>query len=203
MLFLDFENRLYQMGFDHEIELLEDPSKGPRGVNNTFTLRQNRHIILNFFEDGFELATPIEADDKNVTFYRGDIQSASNYENFFFDSRNKTDYIANPEIIFGLRPDGKLDLFSIHGGMASFMYKDVDDFKLVRNFIPMSELYDYEADVIVQKGGLYKLYEYNRKDHYFYKDVFYAYDEFFRVQFKDGTLGWATRDGREFPDPKN
>lgn len=200
LLYLGFDNKLYSMNSQQKVTLEADPSLGHKKVDTNFKSKQNFILILNFEDVGYQLAMTYKADEDSLTYTYGDIDNADQYKNFFFDSGNKTDYIARYNFMFGKRPNGKLDLFNIHHNHAYVMSAELDDYKLIRDFKPMPEPYEYDARLVIRKNGLYQIYPYSREEQFLYKEVYYAYDDYFRVQFKDGRLGWATRDGRQYPD---
>lgn len=84
------------------------------------------------------------------------------------------------------------------------------------NYFNPFDFGDQGAELLLKKNGLYntnRLYfdlkNYDPKTHlmhdrvFRYKDVLFAWGEFFRVVFEDGRVGWADKEGNEYPDPKN
>ena len=153
-------------------------------------------------DDSFKFGILYEKEGE-LKLYPGEIYNADKYSNFFFDTRGKTEYVSCFSCLFGQKPDGSLDMFNIHGNEAYPLVKNFTDFKLVQDFTFREELSREPARLVLERNGLYKFYPYSRDENYLFKEVYYAYHDFYRVQFKDGSLGWATKDGRQFPDPKN
>ena len=131
------------------------------------------------------------------------VEFTAQYEDFFFDSRDKRMYISHIMGFFGRKPSGKLDLFRINIYDKVVGYKrDIDDFYHVINFIRSEHTGQYGAELILIQNGLHRLPDsVDYRSSYKYKQVFYAVGQFYRVQFQDGRLGWATFMGQEYPDP--
>ena len=82
------------------------------------------------------------------------------------------------------------------------MNKDIDDFYHVVNLVRSEHSGEYGSELILIQNGLHRLPDsIDYRSSYKYKQVFYAVGEFYRVQFQDGRLGWATFMGQEYPDP--
>lgn len=202
LMYLDFENNLYAMDLDRKEKFLAGPKEEP-DLSAYFPGRVRSYYELGDIK-GDSLVVYISSDVNPALRYPADtLYGVGKYKDVFFDSGKKDSQIAHGLNFFALKPSGKLDVFRIK--MFEHIFReetDIEDFKIVRNFYNHFRPFDEAKDLILRKGGLYKLpHGYHYKDDFRYQKVFYGFGHFFRVQFSDGSLGWGTDMGKQYPDP--
>ncbi|MEP2936314.1 MAG: hypothetical protein ABJM06_12095 [Gilvibacter sp.] len=199
MVYLNFNNELYTLGINNEAQLKVTASNQPDYLRPTYKKKKNSFTIEKGINGLFNIALTYEREGQ-IRVARDTIDISEQYNDFYFDSGNKHEYINTRTVMIGRHKNGKYDFFVLDYNPTAVLWTEgFDSITLVPNYVERSAPYQTKAAIVFERGGLKGFFD-QKVFECKYADILYAFGDFYRVQFQDGTLGWVDSAGNEYPD---